>query len=267
MNAIELKQWDELRDPKSTPEEKESIRQELLAQHLPLVRMVVARLAFNFPSATAEHADLVQSGVIGLMEAVERFDPLLGVEFRTYAQNRIRGSVLDELRALDWTPRSVREKARQLNRTTETLNHALSRPPTEVETAKALGMTQESLHRLANEAQVRTLRSLEDLMENEGESASWPRREADQDALTRRQEWAAVLDAGMDQLSDRERTLLRRYYENDATFKEIADELGITESRVCQIHGALLVRLKHLLKGLMKTQPTPTMVYQQLARS
>jgi RNA polymerase sigma factor for flagellar operon FliA len=267
MTTLELHQWQLLRNPDSTPEERERTRQDLLGQYLPLVRMVVSRLALNFPSATVENADLIQSGVLGLMEAVERFDPAMGVEFRTYAQARIRGSILDELRSLDWAPRSVREKTRQLNRATEALNNQLKRPPTSEETAAALGMTREAYQRLSEEAQTRSLRSLEALMETEGESASWPRRDADLDADQLQQELVTVLKDGVGKLGDRERLLLKRYYENNKTLKEIAEELGITESRVCQIHGALLIKLKVWFEGRLQEQPTASMLYHKLVRS
>ena len=267
MTSLELLQWRVLRDPGNPPEERERARQDLLGQYLPLVRLVVGRLALNFPSATVESSDLIQSGVLGLMEAVERFDPAMGVEFRTYAQARIRGSVLDELRALDWAPRSVREKARALSRATEALNHELKRPPTSEETAGALGMSQEAFTRLADEAQPRSLKSLEALLESEGESAAWPRQEPDQEEAARRGDRLEALREGIEGLPDRDRLLLKRYYEHDRTLREIAGELGITESRVCQIHSALLARLKAWMNARIQEQPSANSVYQRLARS
>jgi RNA polymerase sigma factor for flagellar operon FliA len=267
MTPAEVQQWNTFRDPHCLDADKETIRQDLLQQYLPLVEQVVRRLGYAFPSATAEYADMVQSGVIGLMDAVERFDPAIKVEFRSYAQARIRGSVLDELRSLDWTPRSVREKARQLNRATDALNNDLSRRPTEQETARALGISLPSLQRLAQEAQIRFLHSLEGLIEIEGESASWPRREAEQEHATRHREMVDLLNAGLNRLTARERLLLKRYYENERTLREIAAELGVTESRVCQIHSTLIAKLRTWFDAQFELNPTPSMMYHQLARA
>ena len=120
--------------------------------------------------------------------------------------------MLDELRALDWAPRSVRDKARQLNRATETLNHALKRPPTRDETAAALGMSREAFQRLAGEAQTRSLRSLEALLETEGESAAWPRHEPDVEGAAQQQDLVQALRGCVEELPDRDRLLLKRYY-------------------------------------------------------
>jgi RNA polymerase sigma factor for flagellar operon FliA len=128
-------------------------------------------------------------------------------------------------------------------------------------------MTREAYQRLSEEAQTRSLRSLEALMETEGESASWPRRDADLDADQLQQELVTVLKDGVGKLGDRERLLLKRYYENNKTLKEIAEELGITESRVCQIHGALLIKLKVWFEGRLQEQPTASMLYHKLVRS
>lgn len=266
MYADEMKLWATLRQPESDAAAKERARQELLNRHLPLVEQVVRRLGYSFPSATAEMADMVQSGVIGLMDAVERFDPAIKVEFPTYAQARIRGSILDELRSLDWTPRSVREKARQLNRATDELHCGLQRRPTEGETAKALGISVPSLHRLAQEAQIRFLHSLEGLIAQEGDAADLPFREAVQDKAASHQEMVDLLHAGMNRLTERERLLLMRYYEHERTLREIAEELHVTESRVCQIHSSLIAKLRAWLDGQLQHNPPPSVMYQQLSK-
>jgi RNA polymerase sigma factor for flagellar operon FliA len=227
-----------------------------LGNYLALVRIVVSRLALSFPSATVESTDLIQSGVIGLMDALERFDPAMGVEFRTYAQARIRGSVLDELRSLDWMPRSVREKARSLARATEDLNHRLQRTPTALEMAQALNLGLQAFHRLADEAQTRSVRSLEAMMELEGDSAPMPRSQATQEEHLEKRELAAALREGLSELGERERTLLALYYEQELTLREIAEVLGVTESRVCQIHTALLLKLRAWLAGRLADEPS-----------
>lgn len=255
MTLDELQQWNLLRDERCGPETREAVRQNLLANYLPLVRIVVGRLALSFPSATVESSDLIQSGVIGLMDALERFDPGLGVEFRTYAQARIRGSVLDELRSLDWTPRSVREKARTIARAADSLNNRLQRPPSSQEMARALNLPMEAFHRLADEAQSRSVRSLEAMMEAEGDGGGLPRSHADQEDHIARGELSQALREGLSALGERERTLLALYYEQELTLKEIAEVLGVTESRVCQIHGALMLKLRAWMTGRLADDP------------
>ena len=254
MTPEELSHWKTVRSGESVPETRETSRQFLLGSYLPLVRIVVGRLALNFPSATVESADLIQSGVIGLMDALERFDPGMGVEFRTYAQARIRGAVLDELRSLDWTPRSVREKARTLNRAQYELSHRLHRPGTADEMARVLNLNLSAFHRLAGEAQARSVRSLEAMMEAEGDSAL-PRSHPMQEDHIERQQMSSALKEGLAELNERERTLLALYYEQELTLREIAQVLGVTESRVCQIHSALLLKLRSWLNGRLSDEP------------
>ncbi len=267
MAPDELELWTSLRDPGSPADARERARQELLAIYLPLVRIVVSRLAVNFPSATVEGSDMIQSGVIGLMEAVERFDPGLNVAFRTYAQARIRGSVLDELRALDWAPRSVRDKARQLSQAQESLGAELKRPPTPAETAAALNLSPEAFDRLAEEAQRRSVGSLEAMLENEGEGPGWPAHDPAREDLEQRRGLLEALQEGMGLLAERDRLLLKRYYEHDRTLREIAEELGVTESRVCQVHAALLTRLREWVSRRLRERPGAAELYRQLARS
>jgi RNA polymerase sigma factor for flagellar operon FliA len=210
MSGEELELWEAYRGP-HTPQSKEAARERLLQRHLPLVRMVLGRLAFRFPSATAESSDFYQAGAIGLIQAVERFEPAYGVEFSSFASRRIRGQILDELRALDWVPRSVREK----------------------------GVKTYSLH------------SLEHLMElkEEGEGSSLidsaPHHEALQSEDMEKLQTAALLRQGLDRaLKPVQREVLHLYYFQDLTLKQIAVQLGLTESRICQIHAASIKRLR-----------------------
>lgn len=223
MTHSERNLWKQCRDHAGSLETREDARQELLAQYLPLVGQVVRQMGMNFPSATIEASDLRQCGVIGLMSAFERFDPDFGVEFRTYASRRIRGQVLDELRAIDWVPRSLRQKA-------ALLRHANER---------------------AAASLIPVMHSLDALQEQKaaGEGAalidSAPYQEADQHLGVESDEEKRLLDEGLARLEPRYFRILSLYYYENMTLKEIAALFGLTESRICQIHAAAITQLRH----------------------
>jgi RNA polymerase sigma factor for flagellar operon FliA len=210
MSNDELKLWRICRNPGSLPLKREEARQRLLEMYLPLVRLVVGSMSLSFPSAAVETCDLTQVGAIGLMSAFERFDPDYGVEFRTFASRRIRGQVLDELRALDWIPRSVREKGGSLP----------------------------------------VLHSLEDLQERRAAGQggrlldSAPRQEPDQEEALLKKQLVGLIDRDMESLNERERTVVTLYYRQGKTQKQIARQLSLTESRICQIHGKAILKLR-----------------------
>lgn len=261
MTSQEREAWVLLRQPGISAERVEAARQELLALYLPLVRLVVGRLALNFPSSIAESGDLIQSGVIGLMDALERFDLAFGVEFRSFAQARIRGSVLDELRSLDWAPRSVRDKARQLSQASAQLASHLQRPPTDDELAQSLGMDLDAYRALVDGARAPSLRSLDALLEEEGDHARLPSQAAMQEERAEHGEMLEHLRNGFELLSERERQVLKLYYDEDLTLKEVANALGVTESRICQIHSASVYKLKGWLLARRKERPPDPAVF------
>jgi RNA polymerase sigma factor for flagellar operon FliA len=210
MGRDELERWRTYRNHRLSATLRETARQRLLEDHLPLVTVVVSQMALSFPTATVEKSDLVQVGVIGLMDAFERFDPHFGVEFRTFASRRIRGQVLDELRKLDWIPRSLRQKG-------------VAVPP---------------------------LHSLEALQERKDEGLgsalldSAPVQRPEQEDALERQDAMDLLAQGLDGLPPRERHMLLLYYFEDLNLKQIAGLFSLTESRVCQIHAAAVRKLK-----------------------
>jgi RNA polymerase sigma factor FliA len=217
----------------------------LVLHYHPLVRAVVGRTVGRLPGHV-ERADLVQSGVFGLLEAIERYDPSRCPHFESYAVPRIRGAVLDELRAQDWVPRTVRLRAREAARTREHLSGRLRRTATEREVADALQVGLPEL-RAASGAQLLSIERLREsadgrVAELAADAAADPAVTA-QDRELRRQLWLAVA-----QLGERDRLVVRLYYLESRTLAEIGRLLGVTESRISQLHSRLVGRLRGALE-------------------
>ncbi len=209
----------------------ERARAELIVAHMPLVRFVVSRLLPSMPSHV--HADtLVDYGVLGLMEAVDRFDPGRGFRFETFAVPRIRGAIVDEIRSIDWTPRSVRSKARAIALGREDLESELHRTPSHGEIAARTGLTTTEIERVLSQIQQGTVTELdENLPHSDTDRASDPA------AAYEYKEELRVLHDAIAQLRDRERLVVELYYFEDYTLNQIAAVLGVTEGRVSQIHS------------------------------
>lgn len=206
-------------------------RAELIVAHMPLVRFVVSRLLPSLP--THVHADtLVDYGVLGLMEAVDRFDPGRGFRFETFAVPRIRGAIVDEIRSVDWTPRSVRSKARTIAMGREELEGELHRTPSHNEIAARTGLTTAEIERVLAQVQLGTVTELD-----EGLPHSDSDRASDPAAAYEYKEELRALHEAIAQLRDRERLVVELYYFEDYTLNQIAAVLGVTEGRVSQIHS------------------------------
>jgi RNA polymerase sigma factor for flagellar operon FliA len=239
-------------------------REDILRQHLPLVRRVVQRLAARKPPHI-EIDDLISWGIVGLLDAISKYDPGKEASFSTYAQFRIRGAVLDHLRSLDWVPRSVRQKASMIEKVSHGLEGALGRPPTEEEIAEELGMTLEAYQELLTRVGEMTLFSIEDLGFQTGEERfRLEQRLEDGEvdplgALLTRERVRQVATA-VGRLPEREQLVITLYYQEDLTMKEVGAVLGLTESRVSQLHSQAMLRLKgHLIEqfGPHKPQEEP----------
>ncbi len=228
-----------------TPE----LRRKLIEAYAPLARYVVERLNIR-PGAGLSYDDLLGQAVVGLIDAVDRFDPDRGIKFETYAYHRIRGSVMDMLREMDWVPRSVRQRESQLSNTYAMLEAALSRPPEDAELAGALGITVDELDELAHDLALQTMQSLDDLVGSQGyESGTLLDLVPDEHGLTPeehvdRAAQREMLARAVDALPETERTVISLYYHEGLTLKEIGQVLGVTESRVCQIHGKAVLRMR-----------------------
>ncbi len=225
-----------------------TLRDRLVVFYVPLLRSVAQRVAYGLPTYV-EHVDLVQSGVFGLVDAVERFNPQRCPRFESYASQRIRGAILDELRAQDWVPRSVRGRARELERVRERLQATLLRGVTDRELAAELGVKARDLRRLTRQVQLISVEALEE--NGGGVSELLVDEEApDPGAVVQAGETSRHLAAAVGQLGERDRTLVRLYYLENRTLAEIGRTLGVTESRVCQLHSRLVARLRGRLEEL-----------------
>jgi RNA polymerase sigma factor for flagellar operon FliA len=226
-------------------------REDILRRYLPLVRRVVKRLAVRKPPHI-ELDDLVSWGIVGLLDAIVKYDPRKEALFSTYAQFRIRGAILDHLRSLDWVPRSVRQKAALIEKVSHDLEGRLGRPATDEEIARELELSLAQYQELLGKVGEMTLFSLEDLgfggaeerLGNDSED-----EEADADplrALLSQERVHLVADA-IGHLPEREKLVIALYYNEDLTMKEVGGVLGLTESRVSQLHSQAMLRLKRYL--------------------
>jgi len=214
----------------------------------PVVWRIAQRLAVRLPPSL-DIQDLIQAGVIGVMDAIKKYDPSKKAQFKTYAEFRIRGAMLDQIRSLDWVPRPVREDMRLLYAAQERVEKRLERRPTTEELAVELQMSVEECERLLSAARGAILLSLEDLCLHEHEPGLVLDTLADVRAespllslLT--EEAKRNLVEGIDALPEKERLVIALYYQDDLTMKEIGQVLNVTESRVCQLHAQAICRLK-----------------------
>jgi RNA polymerase sigma factor for flagellar operon FliA len=223
----------------------------LVRAYLPLVKRIAYHLMTRLP-ASVEVDDLIQAGLMGLLDAVERYDDGQGAHFETYATQRIRGAMLDELREADWASRNVRKAARQIEQAIHTLEQRLGRPPSEQEIANELQLDIHAYFELLNDARGAQLLYYEDLHEEGGDD--FLERFADDvslgpfDILAGRHFKRALAQA-VSALPERERQLMGMYYEQEMNFKEIGAVLGVSESRVCQLHSQAITRLRSRLRA------------------
>jgi RNA polymerase sigma factor for flagellar operon FliA len=224
------------------------VREQLILQYAPLVKYVMGRLAISLP-AILDYEDILSFGTIGLIEAVERFDPSKGVKFETYAISRIRGAIIDALRSLDRLPRSVRQKSKEADQAIIALTHDLGRDPTDDEVAELLGVSPEAYRKHLIDASWVTV-SLDanssggDDDDDGGEISVADPDEQDISLGLEQQELIGELGDAIRELPDREQLVLSLYYKDELTMREVSKVLGISESRVCQLHARALTRLR-----------------------
>ncbi|MDH4223091.1 MAG: FliA/WhiG family RNA polymerase sigma factor [candidate division Zixibacteria bacterium] len=229
-------------------------RQKLLSEYLPLVKSVAGRMAIGFPRSV-EIQDLISTGVIGLVEAFSNFDPTRGVKFETYAVPRIRGAILDELRSLDWVPRSTRSKSREIDKAMTKLENKLGRTPTAKELSKSLRIPIEELHSARGDLSSSIVLSLDDLVYKEDDNRQIPRIETIEDdscnnilSDLEKKEMKSYLVSSIKDLSEQERLVIALYYYEELTLKEIGEVMEISESRVSQIHTKAVLKLRNMIK-------------------
>ncbi len=237
--------WDEFKTTGSP-----AARERLILHYAPLVKYVASRVATGLP-ASVEQADLVSYGMFGLIDALEKFEPARGNKFETYAIPRIKGAIIDELRAMDWVPRSVRFKAREIEKAYQDLETMLKRAPTEREVAERLGISLSELHDVINQISFVSVLALDELLAvgtDRGERVSLmdtlADRTGDPTLGLEGQETRGLLAAAINSLSEREKIVVTLYYFEGLTLAEIGEILGVTESRVCQIHTKAVGQLR-----------------------
>lgn len=226
-------------------------RRSAIERYGPMVRRVAAQMVAKLPS-NVEMDDLVQAGMIGLMDAMTRYEASQGAQFETFAMQRVRGAMLDELRGGDWMPRSVRKNQRAIEQAVRALEHKLKRAPTEAEIARQMNLPLAEYQSMLADARGGQLVYLDEL-NGEGEDGFLDRhvaadeREGPGHALQDARFRGALVEA-IGNLPERERFLMAMYYEQDMNLKEIGAVLGVTESRVCQLHSQAVARLRAQLR-------------------
>jgi len=234
----------------NTPE----LRDELISRYLPLVKNVASRMAIGFPKSV-EVGDLINTGVIGLIEAFSNFDPSRGVKFETYAVPRIRGAILDELRSLDWVPRSTRARAREIEKALVRLEGKLGRLPNDTELAGELHYDLAELHKALDDSNATVLLSLDEMIYREDDNRQVPRvetvfTESKETVLNdlEKEELRAYLTIAISNLTEQEKLVIALYYYEELTLKEIGEVMSISESRVSQIHTKAVLKLRGMVR-------------------
>jgi RNA polymerase sigma factor for flagellar operon FliA len=226
-------------------------RERLILNYAPLVKFVAGRVAAGLPQ-NIEQADLVSYGIFGLIDAIDKFDPARGFKFETYAISRIKGAIIDELRSIDWVPRSIRAKARSIERAYSKLENELRRSPDDNEVAAELGMSQVELDQTLSQISFTGLVALDEILGGGstdrtgsatlGESIADGRHDPVESFEV--DEMKHLLADLINRMADRERLVLTLYYYEGLTLAEIGNVLGVTESRVCQIHTKAILQLR-----------------------
>ncbi len=223
-----------------------------IEDYLPLVRRAAAKMIGGLPS-NVELDDLIQAGVMGLMEAMQRYEAGHGAQFETFAMQRVRGAMLDELRGTDWVPRSVRKCQREIAAAVHTLEHQLHRAPSDVEIAAHLNLSLDDYHEMLTDVRGAQLVYTDDYEAGEGDTHYLDRHlkpddKSDPSAQLSDRRFREALVRAIEDLPEREQYVMSMYYEHDMNLREIAAVLGVTESRVCQLHSQSVARLRARLK-------------------
>jgi RNA polymerase sigma factor FliA len=247
--------WDEYKASASP-----TARDQLILHYSPLVKYVAGRVAVGLP-ANIEQADLISYGIFGLIDAIDKYDRSRNIKFETYAISRIRGAIIDELRAIDWVPRSVRYKAREIEKAYSVLENRLKRPPSDAEIAEEMGISIDDLNHIYTQLSSVSLIALDELMSIEGDKGDkLSLLETLEDTKTaspmeafESEEMKEILVAAINRLPEREKKVITFYYFAGLTLAQIGEVLGVTESRVCQIHTKAVLGLKGKITEVTQT--------------
>ena len=231
-------------------------RDELILEHMPQIKYIAHRISAKLPSHV-ELNDLVSAGVLGLLDAVEKFDPTRGVKFKTYAELRVKGAILDSLRNLDWAPRSLRKRSKDLEKVYKELEQRLGRPASDKEVCDELGISLEEFYELVDQIKGLNLGSFHEMASQEDDRNSEPLIKYIPDApqmdpffVFHKSEIRNMLGGAIDALPKKERLVVSLYYFDELTMKEIGKVLGVNESRVSQLHTKAMLRLRTKLRKI-----------------
>ena len=232
-----------------------ALKDEIVKKYLYLVKYVAGRVAIGLPP-NVEFNDLVSYGILGLFDAINKYDVMQGNKFETYAVSRIRGSIMDELRKLDWAPRLLRKKAREIEKKSRELEEKLGRAPNDEDLAKALKVSVDDINNVYSELSSTTFLSLDEVWQNDDGNKPISRLQTIEDSILTNQfhyvhqnEVKELLAEAIDELPEREKLVVVLYYYENLTLREIGEILNVSESRVCQIHTKVVLRLRaHLMK-------------------
>ena len=235
-------------------------RDQLILEHLPQIKYIAQRISTKLPSHV-ELNDLISAGVLGLLDAIEKFDPTRGVKFKTYAELRIKGAILDSLRNLDWAPRSLRKKSKDLEKVYRELEQRLGRPATDKEVSDEMEISLEEYYELIDQIKGLNLGSFQELAPHDDEKNSEPLVKYIPDApqmdpffVFQRSEIRTLLSGAIDGLPKKERLVVSLYYYDELTMKEIGKVLGVNESRVSQLHTKAMLRMRTKLRKVQEQE-------------
>ncbi len=254
MNNEKFKEYDAMDEDdlwkKYHKSKSQEIRDYFVIKYAPLIKYVAGKISIALPQSI-EFDDLVSYGVFGLIDAISKFDPARGIKFKTYAMTRIRGAIFDELRSIDWIPRSIRQKAKQIEQVISELENRLGRTVEDEEIAKELGISNEEFQNLLNKLSGTSLLSLNDIWylgDDNDELSILETLEAPEnmnpDILIEKEEIRDYIIEAIKKLPEKEKKVIVLYYYEDLTLKEIGEVLDVTESRVSQLHTKAIMRLR-----------------------
>ena len=238
--------WDDYKTSQTA-----AARDRLILHYSPLVKYVAGRVAVGLP-ANIDQSDLISYGIFGLIDAIEKYELDRGIKFETYAISRIRGAIIDELRAIDWVPRSVRFKAREVEKAYNALENKLKRPPSDAEIAEEMGIAIDELNHIYTQLSNVSLVALDELMSVEGERGDKlslvdtleDTKAEDPVSTFESEETKHLLARAINTLPEREKIVVTLYYYEGLTLAEIGQVLGVTESRICQMHTKAVLQLR-----------------------
>ncbi len=250
MHEDEVRMWKKYKRAKT-----QDLREEIVKKYLYLVKYVAGRVAIGLPP-NVEFNDLVSYGILGLFDAITKYDVSQGNKFETYAVSRIRGSIMDELRKLDWAPRLLRKKAREIDKKCKELEEKYGRIATDTELAKSLHISTDDLNSIYSELNSTTFLSLDEVWQNDEGNKPISRLQTIEDSLVMNQfqyvhqnEVKELLAGSINELPEKEKLVIVLYYYENLTLREIGEILDVSESRVCQIHTKVITRLRsHLMR-------------------